>query len=57
MKKPWYKQKTTWTGISSILGAVTGVATGIMTLPVALPTIAVGFIGIFLRQGVENLKS
>ena len=55
-KKKWWKQKTTWTGISSILGAVAGVATGAMTLPVALPTITMGFVAIFLRQGIENLK-
>lgn len=55
-KKKWYKQRTTWTGISGILGAVAGIATGVMTLPVALPTIITGFVAIFLRQGIENLK-
>jgi len=55
-KKRWFKQRTTWTGISGILGAVAGVATGVMTLPVALPTIITGLVAIFLRQGVENLK-
>jgi uncharacterized membrane protein HdeD (DUF308 family) len=56
MKKKWYKQKTTWTGISGIIGSVAGVVTGVVTLPVALPTIITSLVGIFLRQGVENLK-
>jgi hypothetical protein len=56
MRKKWYKQKTTWTGIATIAGAIGGLFTGGLTAVPALQTVAVGLIGIFLRQGVEGLK-
>lgn len=55
-KKPWYKQKTTWTGIIAIVAAAVGAATGTMPIAMAVQTGLTGLIGIFLRQGVEATK-
>lgn len=55
-KKPWYRQKTTWTGVSAIVGAAAAFATGGIDLGPAIQLAITGLIGIFLRQGVENAK-
>jgi len=55
-KKPWYKQKTTWTAIAAVVGAVGGMLTGMVDPVTGIQSI-VGAMGItFLRQGIENSK-
>jgi hypothetical protein len=55
-KKPWYRQKTTLTGLGAIIIAAAGFAAGGMGLVPALQIAIPGLIGVFLRQGVENVK-
>lgn len=50
----WYKQKTTWAGLASVLSGVGGLVTGSVDPNTAVPLIATGLIGIFLRQGIAK---
>lgn len=55
-KKPWYKQKTTWTAIAAVVGAIGGMATGTVD-PVTGVQSVIGALGmIFMRQGIEKIK-
>lgn len=55
-KKKWYNQKTTRAGIAAILVAAGGVLTGELSVAVGLQLGFAAFIGMFLRQGIENAK-
>jgi hypothetical protein len=55
-KKPWYKQKTTWTGVAAILAGGAGIATGSMDSSAAIQTIIGGLALIFGRDAIESLK-
>ena len=55
-KKVWYKQNTTRTAIGGILLAVGGMATGAIDVGTGVQSIFMAVMGIFMRQGVENLK-
>lgn len=54
--KKWFQQKTTWAGLAGLLTAVGGAATGQIDTSTAIQLGLTSLIGIFLRQGVENLK-
>ena len=55
-KKPWYRQKTTWTAVSTLIGAAGGIATGTIQPVDAVQLAAPAIMAIFLRQGVEYSK-
>ena len=54
MKKPFYKQKTTWTAIVGIVGAIGGVVTGTLPTYEAINIIFTALVGAFLRQGINQ---
>jgi len=55
-KKPWYRQKTTWTAIAAVVGSVGGMLTGTVDPVTGIQSI-IGALGMtFLRQGIENSK-
>ncbi|MBW2075894.1 MAG: hypothetical protein JRI58_14340 [Deltaproteobacteria bacterium] len=56
MKKSMWRSKTTWTGIAGLVTAAGGFLTGTLPLAQAIQLAVTALIGVFLRQGVENLK-
>jgi len=56
IRKPWYKQKTTWTAITTIIGSIGGVVSGTLPVVEALILIAPSVQFIFQRQATENNK-
>ena len=55
-KKAWYAQKTTWVGIATIVASVGGFLTGNMNPQESMYGTLGGFMAIFMRQGIENIK-
>ena len=52
--KGFFKSKTTWTGITSIVASIGAIATGAISLSVALPGIIIAAMGVVIRDTIAK---